>query len=69
LKTKQGLTREQAVLSLLYDDFMSDLVKKGKNAVADFWSENRSSILDLLKSAAFSIIPRLLTIGGNNLKS
>lgn len=66
---KKNITREEAVLALLYDDFIGDLFRRGKQGVATFWKENRETIFDLLRGAATTILPKMLAIGGDRLKS
>lgn len=54
--------REEAVASILYDDFFSDLYRRGKNAVAGFWENNKHVLKPLLLNGASALARGL--IGG-----
>lgn len=54
------------MLALLYDDFISGLWQRGKTAASDFWQENKSSIMELLKAALYQIGPKVLALGAES---
>lgn len=54
---------------MLYDDFFTDLVQKGKAHVKKFWAQNKDELMSMLKTMALTYGPKLLSIGGSEMKS